>query len=78
MGLGFCLNLRPLLEVMGRKVCSVFLAQWTEIAGNCSASMGTCGDSEPAQGGCYGGISHRVAILFSFMAPARTSFLRVS
>lgn len=39
MGRGFCLNLCPLLEVMG-KVCSVFSAQWTEIAGSCSCLHG--------------------------------------
>lgn len=38
--------------------------------------MGTCGDSEPAQGGCYGAISHHVAILFSFISPCQNQLLK--
>ena len=77
MGQGFCLNLRPLLEVMG-KVCSVFSAQWTEIAGNCSCLHGDLWRLRN---------QHREAALRPFLtmwpyssvfsAPARTS-LRVS
>ena len=76
MGRGFCLNLHPLLEVMG-KVCSVFSAQWTEIAGSCSCLHGDLWRLGASTGRLlWGHVSH-VAILFCFLSPCQTS-LRVS